>query len=186
MALIDLTELKDVLGIGDIYPDSVVQEVADAAENIILSYLTFNDAAITSLKLENNVAIYTTAAKHSFAVGASVVITGCRSPFSATKTITEKGLYHFKVALTGADVKEEAVVPVGRAVLASQTALYDSDSNARLAAMITAEDIWLTRMGVTGQQGVDFQPSPYRLSRGLITRITGLISKNMDVESFIG
>ena len=186
MALIDLEELKEVLGIGDIYADPIVQEVADAAENIILSYLTFNDAAIASVKIESNVATYYTAAKHSFAVGASVVITGCRSPFSATKTITEKGLYYFKAALTNADVEQEAVVPQGRAVLVSQAALYDAVPEIRLAALITAEDIWLTRMGVTGQQGVDFQPAPYRLSRGLITRITGLISKHMDMGSLVG
>lgn len=186
MALIDLEELKSVLGIGDIYPDAEVQGVADAAEAIILSYLKFNDAYINAVKIESNVATYYTATKHSFAVGASVVITGCRSPFSATKTITEKGLYYFKAALTNADVEQEAVIPNGRAVLASQTTLWDTNENARTAALIVAEDIWLTRMGITGQQGVDFQPAPYRLSRGLITRITGLISGIMDVESFVG
>jgi len=41
-------------------------------------------------------------------------------------------------------------------------------------------------MGVTGQQGVDFQPAPYRLSRGLITRITGLLSGIMDMDSLVG
>lgn len=186
MALIDIEELKEVLGIGDIYADPIVQEVADAAENIVLSYLIFNDAAINSVSIKDNVAIYTTTNRHSFALGASVIISGCRSPFSATKTITEKGLYYFKVALTNADIAEEAVVPNGRAILASQAALYDAVPEIREAALITAEDIWMTRMGVTGQQGVDFQPAPYRLSRGLITRITGLISKHMDVESFIG
>jgi len=91
MALIDIEELKDVLGIGDIYADSVVQEVADAASNVILSYLTFNDAAIIAVKVESNVATYFTDSRHNFAVGASVVISGVRSPFSATKTITENG-----------------------------------------------------------------------------------------------
>jgi len=46
MALIALQEFKDVLGIGDIYADAIVQEVADAAENIILSYLTFDKVSI--------------------------------------------------------------------------------------------------------------------------------------------
>ena len=36
MALITLSELKAVLGIGDIYADAIVQAVADSAENIIL------------------------------------------------------------------------------------------------------------------------------------------------------
>jgi hypothetical protein len=41
MALITLSELESVLGIGDIYADSIVQEVADAAENIIAFVFDF-------------------------------------------------------------------------------------------------------------------------------------------------
>lgn len=186
MALIDLTELKSVLGIGDIYPDPEIQAVADAATNIILSYLTFNDAAINSVAIKDNVATYTTTTKHNFAVGASVIISGCRSPFSATKTITEKGNYYFKVALTNADVDQEAVVPTGRAVLASQAALYDNVPEIREGALAIAVDVWAQRMGTQGQQGVDFQPAPYRLSRSLMTRISGLTAKHMNVGSYVG
>jgi hypothetical protein len=186
MALIDLEEFKSVLGIGDIYADPIVQEVADAAENIILSYLTFNDTSINSVKIENNVATYYTATRHAFAVGASVLITGIRSPFSATKTITEKGLYYFKVALTSADVEQEAVIPNGRAILASQAALYDNVPEVREAALAVGVDIWITRQGTLGQQGVDFQPAPYRLGRSLMTRVSGLLAKHLDVDGLIG
>lgn len=186
MALIDLEEFKSVLGIGDIYADPIVQEVADAAEEVILSYLTFNQAAINSVRIENNVATYTTTTKHSFAVGASVVITGCRSPFSATKTITEKGEYYFKAALTNADIDQEAVVPTGRALLASQSALYDNDPAVREAALAVAVDIWVTRQGTLGQQGVDFQPAPYRLGRSMMSRVSGLLAKHLDVGGMVG
>jgi hypothetical protein len=183
MALIDIEELKDVLGIGDIYADSVVQEVADAASNVILSYLTFNDAAVIAVKVESNVATYFTDSRHNFAVGASVVISGVRSPFSATKTITEKGDLYFKVALTTADVKEEEVIPSGRA---SQTTLYDTTPEIREGALAIAVDIWAQRMGTMGQQGVDFQPAPYRLSRSLMTRISGLTAKHINVGTYVG
>ena len=186
MALIDLEEFKSVLGIGDIYSDTIVQEVADAAEDVILSYLTFNASAINSVKIDSNVATYTTNAKHAFAVGSSVVITGCRSPFSGTKTITEKGNFYFKVALTNADIEEEAVVPQGKALLASQTALYDNSANVREAALAVACDIWITRQGTLGQQGVDFQPAPYRLGRSMMTRVSGLLAKDLNVGGLIG
>jgi hypothetical protein len=52
MALITLSELKAVLGIGDIYADAIVQDVADAAENIILSYLIFDDVAIKEVRIQ--------------------------------------------------------------------------------------------------------------------------------------
>ena len=51
MALITLAELKAVLGIGDIYADAIVQACADSAENIILSYLIFDDVAIKVVSL---------------------------------------------------------------------------------------------------------------------------------------
>jgi len=186
MALIDLEELKSVLGIGDIYPDAEVQGVADAAESIVLSFLTFNKAAIVAVKLESNVATFTTSAPHSFVEGSALTVTNCGSPFNGSRTVTARTDFTFKAAITNADIKEILLKPQGKAVLTSQAALYDTNENARTAALIIAEDIWLTRMGVTGQQGVDFQPAPYRLSRGLITRITGLLSGIMDMESLVG
>lgn len=39
VALIDIDDLKRVLGIGDIYADAIVQEVADAASNVVSQYL---------------------------------------------------------------------------------------------------------------------------------------------------
>ena len=186
MALIDLEEFKAVLGIGDIYADPIVQEVADAAEEIVLSYLTFNDAAIAFVKLENNVATYTTNSGHAFAVGDSVSISGVGSPFNGTKTVTEKDAVTFKVAITNANIEQKAIIPQGKAILVSQATLYDNNASVREAALAVACDIWITRQGTLGQQGVDFQPAPYRLSRSLMTRISGLIAKEMNVGNLIG
>ncbi len=49
MAIISISELKSVLGIGSIYPDAEVQQVADAASDIILSYLEFNRSSIVAV-----------------------------------------------------------------------------------------------------------------------------------------
>ena len=186
MALIDIEELKDVLGIGDIYADTIVQEVADAASNIILSYLTFNEAAINSVKIDNNVATYYTSSAHAFAVGDSVSISGISSPFNGTKTITEKATNSFKVAITNADIEQKAIIPQGKAIITSQVSLYDTVPEIREGALAIAVDLWSTRMGTMGQQGVDFQPAPYRLSRSLMTRISGLTAKHVNVGSYIG
>jgi hypothetical protein len=186
MALINLEEFKSVLGIGDIYPDAEVQQVADAAQSIILSYLTFNDAAIESVKLENNLATYDTTNQHAFAIGSVLTVTGCGSPFDGSKTVSEIGKFYFRVAITNAEIELKPIKPNGRALLTSQAALYDTDDSVREATMAVAVDIWTTRMGTMGQQGVDFQPAPYRLSRGMITRISGLLAKSMDVEGLVG
>jgi len=57
MAYVDLAELKSVLGIGNIYADSVVQEVADSATNIVDPYLLHNRYGITHHQREGTTAI---------------------------------------------------------------------------------------------------------------------------------
>jgi hypothetical protein len=186
VALIDLDELKSVLGVGDIYPDAELQEVADAAQNIILSYLVFNDSAIIATELTSNVATFHTLGKHNFVVGSALTITGCGTTFNGSRTVTEKSNFSFKAAITHADEIYTPIKPVGQAVLTAQATLYDATPEIRLAALITAEDLWLTRMGTVGQQGVDFQPAPYRLSRGAITRISVLLVKHLDTGALVG
>lgn len=186
MALIDLEEFKSVLGIGDIYADPIVQEVADAAEDIILSYLVFNQSKINYVSLANNVATYGTTAAHAFAVGDSVSISGCGSPFNGTKTVTEKTEFTFKVAITNADIKEKQIKPTGNAIITGQVGLYDQVPAIRESALAVACDIWITRQGTLGQQGVDFQPAPYRLGRSLMSRVSGLLAPYIDVEGLVG
>ena len=186
MALITLSEFKDVLGIGDIYADPIVQEVADAAEDIILSYLVFNQSKISHVSLSNNVATYGTTAVNFFNVGDSLVITGCGSPFNGTKTVTEKGDYGFKVAITNADIKERQIKPLGNAIVSGQATQWDNTPAVREAALAVACDIWITRQGTLGQQGVDFQPAPYRLGRSLMSRVSGLLAPYMDMDGLVG
>jgi hypothetical protein len=180
MPLIALSELKSVLGIGNIYADSDVQEVADAAENIILSYLIFDDVAINAVQLTNNVARFY-CYDNTFVVGQALTVTNCGSPFNGSRTVTkesvdEYGVTFFEAAITNADITKRRIIPNGRAVLTSQATLYDAVPEVRESALAVACDIWITRTGTLGQQGVDFQsPAPYRLGRSMLTRVSGLL-----------
>ena len=191
MALITLSELKSVLGIGDIYADSVVQAVADSAENIILSYLIFDDVAINAVSLTNNVARFY-CYDNTFAVGQALTVTKCGAPFDGSRTVTkegvdEYGVTFFEAAITNADITKRKVIPTGRAVLTSQATLYDTTPEVREAALAVACDIWITRTGTLGQQGVDFQsPAPYRLGRSMLTRVSGLLGKHLDTRGYLG
>jgi len=191
MALITLAELKSVLGIGDIYADAIVQACADSAENIILSYLTFDDVAIKGLSLTSNVARFF-CYDNTFVVGQALTVTGCSSPFNGSRTVTatgtdEYGVTYFEAAITNADITKRMVIPNGRAVLTSQAALYDTTPEVREAALAVACDIWITRTGTLGQQGVDFQsPAPYRLGRSMLTRVSGLLGKHLDTRGYLG
>ena len=191
MALITLSELKSVLGIGDIYADSIVQAVADSAENIILSYLIFDDVAIKGVSLTSNVARFY-CYDNIFVVGQALTVTGCGSPFNGSRTVTktgydEYGVSWFEAAITNADITKRRIIPNGRAVLTSQAALYDTTPEVREAALAVACDIWITRTGTLGQQGVDFQsPAPYRLGRSMLTRVSGLLGKHLDTRGYLG
>ena len=191
MALITLSELKSVLGIGDIYADSIVQAVADSAENIILSYLIFDDVAIKGVSLTNNVARFY-CHDNTFVVGQALTVTGCGSPFNGSRTVTKVGydeynVTYFEAAITNADISKRSIIPNGRAVLTSQAALYDTTPEVREAALAVACDIWITRTGTLGQQGVDFQsPAPYRLGRSMLTRVSGLLGKHLDTRGYLG
>jgi len=191
MALITLAELKSVLGIGDIYADAIVQACADSAENIILSYLTFDDVAINAVSLTSNVARFY-CYNNTFVVGQALTVTGCGSPFNGSQTVTvvgidEYGVTYFEAAETNADITKRRVIPNGRAVLTSQATLYDTTPEVREAALAVACDIWITRTGTLGQQSVDFQsPAPYRLGRSMLTRVSGLLGKHLDTRGYLG
>jgi hypothetical protein len=191
MALITLSELKSVLGIGDIYADPIVQAVADSAENIILSYLIFDDVSIAGVSLTSNVARFY-CYDNTFVVGQALTVSKCGAPFDGSRTVTatgvdEYGVTFFEAAITNANITKRSVIPNGRAVLTSQAALYDSVPEVRESAMAVACDIWITRTGTLGQQGVDFQsPAPYRLGRSMLTRVSGLLGKHLDTRGYLG
>jgi hypothetical protein len=191
MALITLSELKSVLGIGDIYADPIVQSCADSAENIILSYLIFDDVSISGVSLTSNVARFY-CYDNTFVVGQALTVSKCGSPFNGSRTVTgtgvdEYGVTFFEAAITNANITKRLIIPNGRAVLTSQAALYDTTPEVREAAMAVACDIWITRTGTLGQQGVDFQsPAPYRLGRSMLTRVSGLLGKHLDTRGYLG
>ena len=191
MALITLSELKSVLGIGDIYADPIVQAVADSAENIILSYLVFDDVSIAGVSLTSNVARFY-CYDNTFVVGQALTVSKCGAPFDGSRTVTatgvdEYGVTFFEAAITNANITKRQVIPNGRGVLTSQAALYDTTPEVREAALAVACDIWITRTGTLGQQGVDFQsPAPYRLGRSMLTRVSGLLGKHLDTRGYLG
>jgi hypothetical protein len=163
-----------------------VQEVADAAENIVLSLLTKNQWAVVAHQRTNLVNTITTDRPHDVYVGQSVVIANSGANFDGTKTITKVTEYTMSFTGTGSDYPKHGVVPYG-SVSATQYIDYSTVDEVRQAALAIAADIWITRTGTLGQQGVDFQsPAPYRLGRSLFTRVSGLLGKWMDTRGMVG
>ena len=186
MSLIALSELKAVLGIGDIYSDEIVQAVADSAENILLSLLTKNQWGVIAHERVSLVNTIYTDRPHDCYVGQTVVVSNSGTNFNGSKVLTEVTAYTMSYAGTGSDYPKHGIRPVGT-VTATQYIDYETIPEVREAALAIASDIWITRTGTLGQSGVDFQsPAPYRLGRSLFTRVSGLIGKWMDVDGMVG
>lgn len=190
MSIITVASLRSTLGVSSsLYNDAYLQDVIDAAEGTLLPLLVQNSVAITAFKLTNNEAFFYTRDAHNFVAGQSVVVTGLPSPFTATHTVTGVSLLAFKASLTNADVTVRPSIPNGKATLSGYGAvtLYSGDPNVEKALMIISIEIFQSVTAAGGQiEGVDFTSTPYRMGRGLMNRVIGLLGDKIDSGVWVG
>jgi hypothetical protein len=207
-------ELRDNLGIGDLYPDSVVEECCQAAQDILNQFLWFDSAPVVGTTLQNNVATVIIANPAIFSTGQSVTLSGCGATFNGTYTITgtipwstgttnlipaiswntnvwnwPNGYSFIQFAKTAANVNFSRVLPYGSAVGAdTKTSTYATTPAVREAAMILAVDIFQARqVSQTGGVTIDgFSPSPYRMGNSMIGKIRGLIAGYTNPAAMVG
>ena len=207
-------ELRDNLGIGDLYPDSVIEECCQSAQDILNQFLWFDSAPVVGTTLQNNVATVMIANPAIFSTGQSVTLSGCGATFNGTYTITgtipwstgttnlipaiswntnvwnwPNGYSFIQFARTAANVNFSRVLPYGSAVGAdTKTSTYATTPAVREAAMILAVDIFQARqVSQTGGVTIDgFSPSPYRMGNSMIGKIRGLISGYQNPLSMLG
>ena len=183
------SELRTILGVSSsLYNDAYLNDIIDTSENIILPMLVTFASDIKAVKLENNVAYFTTSTIHEFTEGQSVVITGCGSPFNGTRTVTDDEIsdYVFTAAITNADVLAKNIIPAGKATL-SGASTYVGNANVESAVLAVAVEVFQSRTAAGGQiEGVDFAVTPFRLGRSLFNRVVGLLGPYIDTESMIG
>jgi hypothetical protein len=207
-------ELRDNLGIGDLYPDSVIEECCQSAQDILNQFLWFDSAPVVGTTLQNNVATVMIANPAIFSTGQSVTLSGCGATFNGTYTITgtipwstgttnlipaiswntnvwnwPNGYSFIQFAKTAANVNFSRVLPYGSAVGAdTKTSTYATTPAVREAAMILAVDIFQARqVSQTGGVTIDgFSPSPYRMGNSMIGKIRGLIAGYQNPLSMLG
>lgn len=190
MALVTVAELKSALGIGNTYPDADIQAVCNAAIAVIdpmLRYKRFPLSACT-YDLATHTAIYETPVPHRFNIGDNVTISTYEgSPFTGTQTITAVTAYSFTTDKNHTSQHDrEWLIPYGSAIDNEQAALYDTAANVKQAALAVAIDVWQVRMGTYGQSGPDMAPAPYKMGKGLVTRVMGLLGPSVDTASMVG
>jgi hypothetical protein len=211
---VTVAELRANLGIGTLYSDSTVEEVCQAAQDQINSFLWFDTAPVVGTALVSNVATVMLANPGLFTVGESVTIAGAGSTFNGTFTITAtlpfstgttnllpafnmqlnyyqqpQGYSFIQFAKTASDQNFRRVVPSGTALgVDTKTATYVNTASVRQASMILAVDIWQARqVSQTGGVGLDgFSPSPYRMGNSMIGKIRGLLAPYISPNSMVG
>lgn len=190
MAILDIEDLRDALGVGLIYPDPELQSVVDAASDVILSMLSFKKWPISAVTYDYAAqrAIYECPVRHNFNIDDDVNInTYIGSPFTGTQTITAVTAYTWTTdKVHNGQHDRENLKPWGYGIDNAQATLYDDVAEVNQAALMVAIDIWVQRQGTTAQQGPDFQVAPYRLGKSLYSRVSGLLAKHTDMAAYVG
>ena len=199
------SELRVVLGIGSLYDNAVVEEVCQAAENIVKSHLWYNNYYAAARSLTDNVATLYFQMPHGMYVGQSVIITNAGSPFSGTKTITEINgatqvsalnyqnysltAYNYSIsyAATGSDQVKNPIQPYAT-VAATTNVDFATVPEVREATTMIAVDIWQARQlsNAGGLSPDGFTPSPYRLGNTLLARVRGLLANYLNPNGLVG
>ena len=187
--IVTASELRTVLGVSSsLYSDAYLNDIIDASENIILPMLVTYSTRVEKVKLENNVAYFHTPNIQEFTEGQSVVVTGVGSPFNGTHTVTNDliGPYVFTVAITNADILEKNIIPAGNAAL-SGLSTYVGNPNVESAVLAISVEIFQARTAAGGSiEGIDFAVTPYRLSKNLLAKVTGLLGPYLDTDAMVG
>ena len=191
-SIITATQLRNVLGMSSsLYDDNYLNQIIDSAENIILPMLVANVSGVNYVQRKNDVAIYNTVRPHGFVVGQSVIVTNVPSPFAATVTVTDditNDPYIFTAASVGTDIDTKPVIPSGVATLSGYSAadLYANTPAVESAVYVVSTEIFQSRLSIGGQlEGVDFTPTPFRLGRSLLSRVSALLAPYLDAETLV-
>ena len=190
MALTTIAELRSALGIGTLYPDAVLTQVVDAADNVLLPFIWNNTnfaishsnvGTVGTLYFDINV-------KDIYYVGQSVVIEGAGSHFNGNKTIT--GVSSHTITVTTNHVADTPKHPFNPYASVKASTYLDPATVPAIqeAALMISIDIWQSKQSPSsGGVTIDgYQPSPYRMGNTLLARVRGLLAPYLDPRSMVG
>jgi hypothetical protein len=182
-----VAELRSVLGIGSLYSDAVVEECCQSAQDIVFSYLWFNNYNIIARECTTTLGTVYTDVKHNLRVGDTVTIENVRSHFNGNKTITKVTDYSISYVISHTSIEQKHdVIPYGT-IVAYTAVDYATVPAVNEAAIMVAVDIWQSRQASNSTSITpDFQPSPWRMSASLIAKVRGLLAPYLSPNSLVG
>lgn len=192
MSLCTVAELKAALGVGSLYADSTLQEVCDAADNVLVPFIWANTSfgVAHSNTVSTGTTYFDENVQETFYIGQTVTITGMGSKHNGSKTITKVGEYSITYAISGNNNTPAVRHPVNPyGVVAAETYLDPATvPSIQLAALMIAESIWQSRQANSGNGMAPdgSMGSFYAMSSQLLSRVRGLIAPYLDPRSMVG
>jgi hypothetical protein len=181
-------ELRTLLGIGSLYSDSVVEEVCQAAENIVKGYLWFNDYNAIAKQCTTTLATLYTDTIHNIQIGDTVTVENVAAHYNGgNKTVTARTDYSISYAITHNATETKHIIRPYGTISASTNVDYATTPEVRQGTAMIAVDIWQSRQQ-TANGGVspDFQPSPYKMGNTLLARVRGLLANHLSPNGLVG
>lgn len=190
MSYTTVAELRSALGVGTLYSDSVLQEVCDAADNVLIPFLWNNSTPVVAHANTGTTGTlyFNDYVQDVFYVGQTVTVSGCGAHYNGSKTINSVGEYSITVTTDHlTDATRHPINPYG-SVAASTYTDYSTVASVQEASLMIAIAIWQARQAPSGQgMSVDgFSPSPFTMSATLVARVRGLIAPYLSPNSQVG
>ncbi len=190
MSYTTVAELRSALGVGSLYADATLQEVCDAADNVLIPFIWNNNyfnvahsstATTATLYFDDYV-------QDIFYVGQTVVVSGNEAHLNGSKTLTEVGEKSITYTINNGTVRPRHDVNPFGTVAAAATLDPATVPAIQEASLMISIDIWQSRQAPSsGGVTVDgYAPSPYRMGNTLLARVRGLLAPYLDPRSMVG
>jgi hypothetical protein len=212
---VTMAELRSALGIGSLYLDATIEEVAQAAQDLVDVMLWHNTAPVIATSLTNNVATIAIASTPVFNVGQTVTISSCGATYNGAYTITgltsgefwntsiyqtgafawgnysgltQSGISYIQYAKTASNDLTHLVRPYGKAAAAEHGTAYASVPAVREASLMVAINIWQSRQAPgNGASSIDFGvPQPFKMGFALMATVRGLLAPYLAPSVMVG
>lgn len=192
MSTTTISELRTALGIGTLYSDSVLQEICDAGDNVLLPFIWNNSTPniAHSNTATTGTLYFNEDVTKKYYIGETVVISGNGSKHNGSKTITDVGTDSITYAITGNNNTAAPYHPVNPYGSVAAESYLDPATVPAIqeASLMVCIDIFQSRQAPSsGGVTIDgYAPSPYRMGNTLIARVRGLLAPYLSPGSMVG